>query len=373
MLTVIGYMSSNSIDQSVAFLTCSIISIGSLAYLKRTKNYKLIYYLIAFCGCIIAAITLNALDEILHIGNFIWQILIIMFTFFGLGKKPGLIVSAVVIINITYYFLFSVEHNIHHITNLTLPVRIKLIVELITTILSVAYLIYQFVIIHDHANKELQLANESLRKQNKVITQKNKENITLVQEVHHRVKNNLQIIISLLRLQKNELKSDEAKKQFSEAINRVMVMASIHQKLHKDKSYTQVVAKDYFTELTSDIITLSSSFKEVEIIIESELENIGLNTIVPLGLIVNELVSNSIQHAFSINKRGSIQILITSNVTNTFKLTYKDNGSWTEPANTYSSFGLELIDILTSQLDGKCERTSTISGTEYSFNLKNLD
>jgi len=169
------------------------------------------------------------------------------------------------------------------------------------------------------------------------------------------------------------LKSDEAKKQFSEAINRVMVMASIHQKLYKDKSYTQVVAKDYFTELTSDIITLSSSFKEVEIIIESELENIGLNTIVPLGLIVNELVSNSIQHAFSINKRGSIQILITSNVTNTFKLTYKDNGSWTEPANTYSSFGLELIDILTSQLDGKCERTSTISGTEYSFNLKNLD
>jgi len=373
MLTIINVTTSDRFQQGIAFIICVFIALSSLLYLKRTQNFTHIYYVIAFSGCLIVFATLNGIIDILHFGNFIWQVLLVMVTFFGLGKKPGLIVSGFVIINVIYYFLFSVEQNINQVTDFGLAVRVALIIELVTAILSIAYLINQFVITHDYANKELLLANESLKNRNTIISLKNKEKITLIQEVHHRVKNNLQIIISLLRLQKNELKSDEAKKQFTEAINRVMVMASIHQKLYKDKSFTQVVPKDYFTELTNDIITLSSSFNEVEISIESEIENIGLKTIVPLGLIVNELVSNSIQHAFSKNNRGGIQILITSNETNKFKLIYKDNGSWTEPANTYSSFGLELIEILASQLEGKYERTSTVSGTEYSFNLKSLD
>lgn len=373
MLSIIAFTSSHKTLQGIAFLVSTLIAISSLVYLKKSNNFERIYYIIAFSGCIIVFLTLNGINNILHFGNFLWQVLIVMITFFGLGKKHGFAVSTFVIFNIIYYFIFSVEENINHINNLTFPIRLALIIEITTAILSIAYIIHQFVIIHDYANKELQHANKSLVKQNKIISDKNKENITLIQEVHHRVKNNLQIVISLLRLQKSELKSEEAKKQFTEAINRVMVMASIHQKLYKDKSFTKIVPKDYFTQLTNDIVTLSSTLKDIEIRIDSEVSYIGLKTIVPLGLIVNELVSNSIQHAFSKDETGIISITISEVQKGRFNLTYKDSGVWLEPEKSYSSFGLELISILTSQLEGTFERSSKTDGTEYSFDLKNLD
>jgi two-component sensor histidine kinase len=373
ILTITAFTSSYNIQQGLAFSICLLIALGSLIYLKKTQNYNNIYYFIAFSCSLIVAVTLNGIDDVFHYGNFLWQILIIMVTYFGLGKKAGAIVSVFMILNITYYFVFSLENNLANITDLSLPIRIGLIIETVIALSAIVYLTSQFVVVHDHANKELQLANESLKQQNKIITLKNKENITLVQEVHHRVKNNLQIIVSLLRLQKNEIQNIETQKQFTEAINRIMVMSSIHQKLYQDKSFTQIAPQDYLTELTNDIIKLSSNPESVEINITSEIKIVGLKTIVPLGLIVNELVSNSIQHAFSDKKKGSIHMLITAKENDEFKLIYKDNGTWIEPAESYSSFGLELIDILASQLDGGYERKNDISGTEYNFNLKNLD
>lgn len=373
MLTIIAFTSSYNNEQGTAFSICVIIALGSLIYLKKTQDYHRIYYFIAISCSIMVSITLNCITDVLQIGNFLWQVLIIMVTFFGLGKKAGIAVSIFMLFNIIFYFTFTVENNMANISNLSLAVRIGLIIESITAISAIVYLTHQFVIVHDYANKELQLANESLKQQNKVITQKNKENITLVQEVHHRVKNNLQIIVSLLRLQKNEIKNTETQKQFSEAINRIMVMSSIHQKLYQDKSFTQIAPKDYLTELTNDIIRLSSNPERIKISIESDVKIVGLKTIVPLGLIVNELVSNSIQHAFSNLEIGSILMKISSVSTSQFKLTYKDNGTWIEPAESYSSFGLELIDILTSQLEGNYHRKNDDSGTEYSFNIKNLD
>jgi len=364
---------SASMKEGEVYLICVIISIMSLAYLKKTQKFKFIYFFLAFSGSLLAFFTLNFFNEILHIGDFLWLVLIIMFTFFGLGTRSGFVVSSFVLLNVVYYFSYSVENNVKQLVDMSLSVRIGLIIEISTAILSIMYLIYQFVLIHDNSNKELSLANKSLRDQNELIKQSNIENVTLVQEVHHRVKNNLQIIISLLRLQKNEIQNTETQKQFTEAINRVMVMSSIHQKLYKDESLTSISLKEYITELTNEIKDFSVLEKELLINVDSDIESIGLKTIVPLGLIINELTSNSIQHAFDLTENPKITITITKQNHNKFVLNYTDNGIWKTVKENYSSFGLELLDILASQLDGGFDRESNSKGTKYVFNLQDVD
>ena len=208
---------------------------------------------------------------------------------------------------------------------------------------------------------------------NETLKQKNKENLTLVKEIHHRVKNNLQIIISLLRLQKGELKSEEAKEHFTEAINRIMVMSLIHKKLYQQEELASISIQSYLQDLSADIISLTSLGKPVKVVIHSNIKTIGLKTIVPLGLLTNELIINSLKHAFENKKEGTINITINKNGGSDFLLTYADNGEWVQPKEEHPSFGIELIEILTSQLEGTQTRTSNEEGTTYLFSLKNID
>jgi two-component sensor histidine kinase len=179
----------------------------------------------------------------------------------------------------------------------------------------------------------------------------------------------LQIIISLLRLQKEDLISDEAKTHFNEAINRIMVMSLIHKKLYQEKELAHISIESYLTELATDINSISNLGFPVNFNVSSKIDQVGLKTIVPLGLLVNELISNSVKHAFTKMEKGTINIEIKNFNANSFKLIYNDDGTWVEPNKENPSFGLELISILTSQLEGECSKIDS----EFIFTLKNLD
>ena len=360
---------SASMKEGEVYLICVIISIMSLAYLKKTQKFKFIYFFLAFSGSLLAFFTLNFFNEILHIGDFLWLVLIIMFTFFGLGTRSGFVVSSFVLLNVVYYFSYSVENNVKQLVDMSLSVRIGLIIEISTAILSIMYLIYQFVLIHDNSNKELSLANKSLRDQNELIKQSNIEKTALIQEVHHRVKNNLQIIISLLRLQSNEIESLEAKTSLSEAINRIMVMSLIHQKLYGKKSLSKIDLKEYLNDLIIDINKVySDNIVNIKIVTNY---NVGLKTIVPLGLLFNELVTNSFKHGFSNVEDGEISILIKQKLGKDFEVYYSDNGNWIEPKG--NSFGLELLEIMTNQLEGHFEKIKETNKTTFIFFIKDID
>jgi len=134
------------------------------------------------------------------------------------------------------------------------------------------------------------------------------------------------------------------------------------------------VAITFIVSISSSIfLTLSTIEKNITIKVESNIEKIGLKTIVPLGLLTNELVSNSIQHAFLNKTTGQIKISIMNQDKNDFNLNYSDNGIWKAIEKNYSSFGIELIGILASQLDGDYTKYSSDKGTMYNFKLKNID
>lgn len=181
-----------------------------------------------------------------------------------------------------------------------------------------------------------------------------KEKEVLLQEIHHRVKNNMQIISSLLSLQSNHTGSEEATEVLKESRGRVKSMAMIHEKLYHSPNLSLLNMEEYLNNLVRDILRSYSSVSS-NITANIDVEEIYLNidTALPMGLIVNELVSNSIKHAFP-DGNGNINVKLEYNG-ELYILTVSDNGIGllddVDPFES-SSLGLKLVINLSIQLEG---------------------
>ncbi len=341
-------------------------------YILKTKKYITLFWIYSVLGTLIMMVSMNFTPQITHFVDYIWILVVVLTAFVGISLKVGFMFLIINSISLLAFIIFSMNN---HLKAIKLRDSIDIFSEVLETIVALyvfGYLLYKFIEFQSYSEKEITKTYKELKEKNEFISNQNKENIALVKEVHHRVKNNLQIIISLLRLQSNEL-DDKGKKPLIEATNRIMVMSLIHQKLYGNKSLSNVNLKEYLTDLSSDVKSIFlNNDNDVEIKINVNFD-IGLKTIVPLGLLINELLSNSFKHAFKHNKVGLINIDITRLDDTHFEVIYKDNGIWIESKTNKSSFGLELIEIMTNQLEGDFERTKKETGTTYHFNLTDLE
>lgn len=197
-----------------------------------------------------------------------------------------------------------------------------------------------------------------------------REKEVLLKEVHHRVKNNLQIISSLIDLQSEYLHDEQSRAFFQDSQNRIRSMALIHQKLYQSDSLASIDLRVYIEELATHLFSTSVQ-DPVVILLKVDMEDIslGMDEAIPCGLIVNELVSNSLQHAFPDNRGGEI-VLRCSNVDGWIELTVSDNGVGMPPdldLGTTETLGLQLVTTLVKQLRGKIVVTSELGGTVISI------
>jgi len=181
----------------------------------------------------------------------------------------------------------------------------------------------------------------------------------LLKEIHHRVKNNLQIISSLLTLQADFIKDDASREYFTDSQNRVKSMAIIHEKLYQTRDFANIDIKDYVTNLTLSLFKAYNINAEL-ITIEVNISNISLDvdTAIPCGLIINELVSNSLKYAFTDGRKGNMTIKLIPIENDMLKLIVSDNGvGFPKNLNFREtpSLGLTLVNILSKQLNGQIE------------------
>jgi len=186
-----------------------------------------------------------------------------------------------------------------------------------------------------------------------------KEKNVLLKEIHHRVKNNLQIVTTLLELQSDYIKDEKAFERFNEIQNRVHAMALIHEKLYQSKNLSEIDFKEYTQDLLDDLFRTYGVVSEVVIpIINIDDIFLNVNTAIPCALIINELVSNSLKHAFPDGRKGEINIDLHLDTDNKFKLIVSDNGVGLQDdidfRNT-KSLGLQLVNNLVNQLEGSIE------------------
>jgi PAS domain S-box-containing protein len=190
------------------------------------------------------------------------------------------------------------------------------------------------------------------------VQQSLKEKETLLREIHHRVKNNLQIIASLLNLQSRYIKDPEARRLTKESQSRIRSMALIHNMLYQSKDLASVEFSSYLRKLTQQLSESQAPGSASRFRIDAEPLELNIETAVPCALIVNELVSNALEHAFPDGAPGEIRIELRSAPGGQIILRVADNGIGFPKAFDFQSpqsFGLQLVMTLVEQLNGAIE------------------
>ncbi|OPY26096.1 MAG: putative diguanylate cyclase [Methanocella sp. PtaU1.Bin125] len=199
------------------------------------------------------------------------------------------------------------------------------------------------------------------------------EKDVLLKEIHHRVKNNLQIISSLLSLQSGSVKTENPAIMFRESQDRIRSMALIHEKLYQSRDISRIDFAGYVRSLTSYLMHSYATGQRVNVVVDIENVLLGIDTAIPCGLIINELVSNSFKYAFQDGRPGELRIGLAREG-DLYVLTVGDNGVGLPPGLDYlntRSLGLQLVNTLVSQLEGTIELDGS-QGTRFRIVFKEI-
>ena len=193
-----------------------------------------------------------------------------------------------------------------------------------------------------------------------------KEKEVLLQEVHHRVKNNLQVISSMLNLQKSFVKDPETLNLLEESTNRIATMSYIHESLYRNTDFANISFAEYLQRLSANLIQ-SYSRSDCEVVLQTVFDEVylSLEQAIPCGLITNELVSNSLKYAFPDRAQGIITLRIQHVEGGAVELEVSDDGVGLPPGMDFAkndSLGVYLVQALTEQIDGELVVTSVDQG-----------
>ncbi|MCF0049082.1 hypothetical protein LXM25_03365 [Dyadobacter sp. LJ53] len=220
-------------------------------------------------------------------------------------------------------------------------------------------------------NERTMQLKQSVSEQSALLMEKD----VLMKEIHHRVKNNLQVISGLLELQSKTLTDDTARTALQEGRNRVRSIALIHQNLYQLENLSTINLKQFIGDLCRQVKSVFQKQKDVTISIHVPELHLDIDSAVPIGLILNELLSNSFKYAFSNVEIGMIGLEITELDEGIYQLRYSDNGPGLPEDFSLASaptLGLQLIKDLSRQIGGKVQY-QTLNGAVFTINFTNRE
>ncbi len=214
----------------------------------------------------------------------------------------------------------------------------------------------------------------ALQKEKVKLEEANERILVLIKEMHHRVKNNLQVVASLLRLQAGTIADERLQSAFDQSQSRVTSMALIHEKLYKGDELATLDVGLYIEELFADLVRVNDVGDRIEYkaYIDQELA-FDMHTMVPLGLVLNELITNSFKHAFKGRPSGHIKLTIARATDGSFDLIYTDDGVGIPLEKIQSdgaTLGVSLIESLVEQLNGRMTVEGGSKGTYYHIRFR---
>lgn len=221
----------------------------------------------------------------------------------------------------------------------------------------------------ENANKQLQREVAERCQAEARLTASLSEKETLLKEVHHRVKNNLQLVYSLLNLQTRHVRDPKTLEGLQDCRHRVMAMAMVHEKLHRSRDLGRIQAVDYFRDLVRHLFdSFGAAAKPVRLTLEADPVTLPVDEAVPCGLILYELVSNSLKHAFPDGNGGAIRVSFRRDPAGRATLSVDDDGIGLPPdmdVRHSPSLGLQLVCTLAGQLSASLSLDRERKGTSF--------
>lgn len=348
-----------------------VFGITTLLIIRITHRFNgaaLFYFSVLF---LLIFGNLNFNDGTMHVGAPYWIMLLNILVMYIIGVRWGITFLFLSFLGYLYYLHFVYPHHMEIMNSLSQETYYSVYYEALFALFLLGFIIYTILQSSKRSDELLKRKNAKLQTQNSTILLREEEKTTMLKEIHHRVKNNLQVITSLLRLQMYEVENEQEAEKFKDSINRVLTMSMIHEKMYQSEELSRINLEDYFKGLSDDLLDSYQTDINVKLTFHLTLNKIGLKSIVPLALIYNELFSNSLKHAFEGVDQPEITVSLDRIDDNHFSLIYEDNGNW-KVEKKERSFGKELVSSLTAQLEGEM-KFSKHPCTRYEFTLKHLE
>ena len=243
--------------------------------------------------------------------------------------------------------------------------------------LTASFLWWKFNTLNKSYEASIQNRNESLEKLNQELIKLNSEKETLLKEIHHRVKNNLQIISSLLSLQSGFIDNESTKMLFRYSQYRINSLAMIHDSLYKSNNISKIDLKQYTKKIIDGLaVSMKGNNHNVRLRISIEDVYLNIDTAIPLGLLMNEIITNALKYGIKGNDQGDIHVEIKNTRHNHYRMLIGDNGSGFDDNVVFrnpNSLGLMLIHRLSIQLKGSIEKMNGASGTNYMLIFQEIE
>lgn len=335
-------------------------------YLYRsTKKISITYYissLLALASALIVTLYSGGINS-----SFIFMLALVVFAGYVNTRKHGrffLYLTFAIII-----FIFSQSFPELSFTENLVPIEYRSIFSLFSVSFSLFLLGSIF-------GKDLLKSHNALYKSKKELTRQMNEKEMLLKEVHHRVKNNLQTVSSLLSLQTRNVEETRMKNLLKSTQNRVISMAMVHEMLYMRKDISQIEYKSYVQELSEYLIrSIKGLDSKVQLKIDIPEIKLGIDTAIPLGLLINEAVTNALKYGFADDQEGEIYIALKKEIDKHYVLNIGDNGVGFPDTISYKnskSLGLKLIHNLTRQLKGSIQKDTSKKGTNYIIRFQEI-
>ncbi len=348
------------------FIGYAFINLVNTSLYQRHKNLVLTYNLtsiLSMIGAIIITIFSGGIQS-----PFIFVLAIIVFAGYVTTKVFGQLYLIINLAVLTILFLydtgdFSISEN-------TVPEQSKNWFAFLSAVFAVYLLGGVF-------GKNLLKAHHKLYKSRNEIQERIEEKETLLKEVHHRVKNNLQTVSSLLSLQSRAIADEKISSIIKSSQNRVVSMAMVHEMLYKRDDYlSKIELKPYVKELCDYLVrSVKGSNNSIKVNLDIGEHKLSIDTVIPLGLIINETITNALKYGIVEGKDGEIYVSVKKMGENRYQMYLGDNGvGYSEDINprTSNSLGLKLIYNLSRQLRGTISRDYEKKGTYYCIEFEEI-
>lgn len=342
-----------------------VITVGTLFILKYTRKTRLPGLIICISGYAILFAN-YFVPDIEHFSETLFIVDIVLVAFFLLGTRWGLffMLCCTVMLSVNMWFIYP--NSLEVVADMdTADITLGIVVILISSAITY-YLVLQFI-------KTTSIAENKLRSANEALTRQNELKLEMLKETHHRVKNNFQMVNSMLRLQQRKFEDASIVEVFDVVQDRIRAMAVLHESMYKFRDFEKVNIREFLGTIVSSLVDSYSGDKEIKTALNIGPESMNMNTVIPLALILNEMVTNSLKYAFKGRASGNISVDIQSTGEDTFVMVVKDDGvgiqATLKPEGKSTSLGSELIEVFTHQLDGTLEKLEE-PGTAYRINFK---
>ncbi|MGB0897227.1 MAG: histidine kinase dimerization/phosphoacceptor domain -containing protein [Flavobacteriaceae bacterium] len=239
---------------------------------------------------------------------------------------------------------------------------------------NLLFLLFLIIVLGGVFGKMMNANNYKIKQAKLEIVQRDAEKSVMLKEIHHRVKNNLQVVNSLLRIQSRQMADNKVKEVFKSAQNRVITMARLHENIYQTQDLKHIDIAKYLNVLITDLIKSYTVDKCITLHLNISPIPMSIDTLLPISLIINEMVTNSLKHAFVNANEGEISVELMQHENNQCKLVVYDNGEtlYKDILSTeLNSTGVTLIKTLIRQLNGTITKMKLQKGTGFEMYFTN--